>query len=235
MSTPPQQYGFQQIGENRFIRPGDPDRIVFAMDNTGTPYPVEGDPHQPPPPGPNGPIQYGDLYGNQPPAPKKKSKGILVGVLIAVAAIIVMIIVVSIGNPDTLKTAVAPATHHSAPAASTKPKAKPSHAAPAPKPKPGYTYGQKQAIAAAKSYLDYSGFSKKGLIGQLKYDKYPTADAKFAVNHITVNWNHQAVRVANDYLDYSSFSEKGLVEQLEYDKFTTAQATYGAHYAFTHR
>jgi Host cell surface-exposed lipoprotein len=90
-----------------------------------------------------------------------------------------------------------------------------------------FTVSQENAIETAESYLDYTGFSKSGLVGQLKYEKFSPADAWFAVNHIDVNWNEQAAKVAKDYLEYSSFSRQGLIDQLEYEGFTTAQAIYG--------
>jgi colicin import membrane protein len=92
---------------------------------------------------------------------------------------------------------------------------------------PEYTTAQEQAIGSASDYLDYSAFSRKGLIDQLKYEDFSVKDATFAVDHIKVDWNEQAAASAKDYLDYGSFSRQGLIEQLEYEGFTTAQATYG--------
>ena len=92
---------------------------------------------------------------------------------------------------------------------------------------PEFTVGQENAISAAESYLDYTAFSKSGLIDQLEYEKYSAADARFAVNHITVDWNEQAAKSAKSYLEYSSFSRQGLIDQLEYEGFTTQQAIYG--------
>ncbi len=101
------------------------------------------------------------------------------------------------------------------------------------KPEPNYTTSQENAIASAYDYLDYSAFSKAGLIDQLssKYgDGFSKADAAFAVNHIKVNWNEQAAASALEYLDYDSFSRSGLIQQLESEygeQFTHAQAVYG--------
>ena len=72
-----------------------------------------------------------------------------------------------------------------------------------------------------------SAFSKSGLIDQLEFEKYSAADARFAVNHIAVDWNEQAAKSAKSYLDYSSFSRQGLIDQLEFEGFTTQQAIYG--------
>ena len=103
--------------------------------------------------------------------------------------------------------------------------------APAEDDGPDMTAGQENAVGSAQDYLDYSAFSRKGLIDQLKYEGYSVADANFAVDHIKVDWNEQAVASAKDYLDYDSFSHKGLVDQLEYEGFTPEQAEYGVSHA----
>lgn len=100
---------------------------------------------------------------------------------------------------------------------------------PTPKPEPEFTAAQENAIDAAQGYLDYTAFSRSGLIQQLKFEKYPAADAEFAVAHMgKVDWNAQAKRAAVAYLDYTSFSLEGLVEQLKFEGYTDAQARYGA-------
>lgn len=107
----------------------------------------------------------------------------------------------------------------------------PARATPAavatPKLAPGLTVAQQNAIESAQSYLDYSAFSRKGLIEQLEYEGFSTADATFAVDTLNADWNQQAARSAKSYLDYSSFSRQSLIEQLEYEGYTRAQAVYG--------
>lgn len=93
---------------------------------------------------------------------------------------------------------------------------------------PASTLSQRNAVRTAKDYLDYTAFSREGLVKQLEYDDFSTADATFAVDHITVDWNVQAAKAAKAYLDYSGFSRGGLIDQLEYDGFTPVQAAYGA-------
>ncbi len=88
------------------------------------------------------------------------------------------------------------------------------------------TLSQKNAVAKAKSYLKYSAFSEAGLIAQLEYSKFSTADATYAVKSLNVDWRAQAVEKAKSYLKVSAFSESGLISQLEYSKFSTADATY---------
>lgn len=89
----------------------------------------------------------------------------------------------------------------------------------------------KEQQNAYNSALDYlamdGGFSRKGLIEQLKYEGYPAKTATAAVDTLRVDWNGQAVITAKGYLDGQSFSRKGLTEQLEYEGFTHAQAVYG--------
>lgn len=99
-------------------------------------------------------------------------------------------------------------------------------------PANNFTAGQNQAIKKAQSYLRSSAFSRSGLIKQLEYEKFSTADSTFAVDNITVDWNEQAVKKAHSYLRSSSFSKSGLVAQLEYEGFTAAQAQYGADTAY---
>ena len=91
---------------------------------------------------------------------------------------------------------------------------------------------QENAVETALSYLEYSAFSRSGLIDQLKYEGFSTSDAKFAVDSIEVDWDEQAAKSAASYLEFSSFSRSGLVEQLEYDGYTSSQAEYGAAQAF---
>ena len=94
------------------------------------------------------------------------------------------------------------------------------------------TAAMENAIGAAESYLDYSAFSRSGLIGQLEFEGYETADATFAVDYVKVDWTEQAVKSAKSYLDYSSFSLEGLIGQLQFEGFTYEQAAYGANKAY---
>ncbi|MCI1959674.1 MAG: Ltp family lipoprotein [Clostridia bacterium] len=89
------------------------------------------------------------------------------------------------------------------------------------------TTEQKNACAKAEDYLDFSAFSRSGLIEQLKYEGYSTEAATYAADKCGANWNEQAAKKAKSYLSFSSFSHDGLIEQLEYDGFTTEQAEYG--------
>jgi Host cell surface-exposed lipoprotein len=97
---------------------------------------------------------------------------------------------------------------------------------------PNLSVAQENAIETTASYLQTAGFSRTGLIDQLKYEGYKTKDATFAVDVIKVDWNQQAARVAKSYLDSGSFSRSGLIEQLQYEGFTPGQAEYGVQKAY---
>jgi hypothetical protein len=92
------------------------------------------------------------------------------------------------------------------------------------------TVSQQQAIQDAQSYLqNVGGFSYLGLIAQVENDQFSAADATFAVNHITVNWNQQAAQDAQSYMqNVGGFSCGSMVSQLENDQFTQVEAEYGA-------
>lgn len=120
-------------------------------------------------------------------------------------------------------------------AAAAQPKATTSKPVPPPKPTataPSMTKGQENALKAAQNYLEYQAFSKRGLIQQLssKYGEgYAKADAIWAVDQLTVNWNEQAYKSGKNYLEFQPFSRSGLIQQLSSDageKFTRAQAIY---------
>ncbi|NJE41265.1 hypothetical protein E0K99_08030 [Faecalicoccus pleomorphus] len=87
--------------------------------------------------------------------------------------------------------------------------------------------GEQNALGTAQDYLNVMGFSRQGLKEQLMYEGYSDAEAEFALNHITVDWNLQAQKVAQNYIDTMSFSRQGLLEQLLYEGFTQEQAEYG--------
>lgn len=91
------------------------------------------------------------------------------------------------------------------------------------------------AYRQAQSYLEFSAFSKQGLIDQLTSEYgsgYKKKAAKEAVEYLEesgeVDWYDEAYRSAKDYLDSSPFSKKGLIAQLSSKyggQFTEKQAT----------
>ena len=92
---------------------------------------------------------------------------------------------------------------------------------------PTRSMSQENALEKALQYLNYSSFSKSGLVEQLEYEGFSHEDALYAVDKCGADWNEQAAIKAQDYLNYSSFSRSGLIEQLEYEGFTYEQAIYG--------
>jgi hypothetical protein len=94
-------------------------------------------------------------------------------------------------------------------------------------PKPVYTLAQENAIAKAKSYLDYSGFSRTGLIGQLEFEGFSTEDATFGADNAGADWNAEAAEKAQSYLEYTSFSRQGLYDQLAFEGFTDSEIQFG--------
>ncbi len=94
------------------------------------------------------------------------------------------------------------------------------------------TLAMENALESAQDYLDYSAFSRQGLIDQLSSpygSGFEIADATWAVAQLNVDWRQQAVRSAKDYLDFSSFSRQGLIDQLSSPygaQFTLQEAIY---------
>ena len=142
---------------------------------------------------------------------------------ITIALFIVIGIIAAITSPDSFKEGVKDgmATTQEAPkAAEVKKEATPTEAP--------ISLGEKNALRSAKSYLNYTAFSKKGLIEQLKFEGFSDSEANYAVNNVNVDWNEQAAKCAENYLRYTSFSKQGLIDQLKFEGFTQEQAEYGA-------
>jgi hypothetical protein len=89
------------------------------------------------------------------------------------------------------------------------------------------TPGQDNARRKAASYLQYEAFSRSGLISQLKYEGFTTAQAVYGVTAMHANWSREAWLKAKEYLKFDSFSRSGLIAQIRYEGFTLGQATYG--------
>jgi hypothetical protein len=118
--------------------------------------------------------------------------------------------------PSTTTTTEAPPTTTAAPPPTTTTTEAPSE-----------TAGQSNARQKAAEYLDFTSFSRSGLIDQLKYEGFSEADATYGVDAQNADWNEQAAKKAAEYLDFTSFSHGGLVDQLVYEGFTPEQAEYG--------
>lgn len=92
------------------------------------------------------------------------------------------------------------------------------------------TVSQENALDKAESYLSFAAFSRSGLIKQLEFEGFSTADATFAVDTVTVDWMVQAEKKAESYMEFSSFSRSSLINQLEFEGFTSEQAEHGANF-----
>lgn len=98
-----------------------------------------------------------------------------------------------------------------------------------PSPTSSATMGEQNALKSAKAYLALgSGFSRQGLIDQLKFEGFTDSEAEYAVKNCGADWKQEAVKCAAAYLDLDfGFSKSKLIEQLEYEGFTHDQAVYG--------
>lgn len=142
---------------------------------------------------------------------------ILIGIITFVTGI------TSVGKAvDSITESIAPTTEATVPAETPTPEQ------PAAPEVPAETMGQKNAKAKAASYLEYSSFSRSGLIGQLEYEGFSTEDSTYGTDALGVDWNEQAALKAKSYLEYSSFSRAGLIDQLLYEGFSEGEAEYGA-------
>ena len=89
------------------------------------------------------------------------------------------------------------------------------------------TVSQQNASKKATSYLRNGSFSRSGLIKQLEFEGFSSADATFGTDAQKTDWNEQAALKAASYLKNSSFSRSGLINQLLFEGFSRAEAEYG--------
>lgn len=89
------------------------------------------------------------------------------------------------------------------------------------------TLAQANAREKATDYLAYMAFSRSGLIKQLEFEGFESADATYGVDALNADWSEQAAKKAQEYLDLSAFSRQGLIDQLVFEGFTPQQAEYG--------
>jgi hypothetical protein len=132
---------------------------------------------------------------------------------------------------STTTVTTAPPTASTEPPPTAAPTAPPTTVPPPPPPStpptPPERVSLQNAKRSARSYLEFTAFSRSGLIHQLEYEGYITADATQAVDSLDVDWNEQAVQSARTYLEYMPFSRQGLIDQLKYEGFTDAEAQHG--------
>ena len=93
-------------------------------------------------------------------------------------------------------------------------------------PAPSGTNRQRQALDAARDYLDIFDMSKKALKQQLEFDGYSNSEVQYALNNITANWSQEALDAVKDYLDIFDMSIKEIRSQLEFDGYTDNEIQY---------
>lgn len=89
------------------------------------------------------------------------------------------------------------------------------------------TAGEQNALNKAKSYLNFTAFSRNGLIGQLEFEGFSNSEAVYAVDNCGANWKEQAAKKAQSYVSLMSFPRDALIQQLEFEGFTSEEAEYG--------
>jgi hypothetical protein len=152
--------------------------------------------------------------------------GSIFAAFIGFLVLIAIVVDVAASGPVEEETPEAPSQQEITTDVEPKNEAKPKKKA------PKYNADQRAAIDAAQDYVDMLPFSKAGLIDQLSSEygsQFALEDAKFAANHIKVNWKQEAVEAAEGYQELMPMSRDGLHDQLtsEYgDQFTDAQADY---------
>jgi len=156
------------------------------------------------------------------PPPQTKRHGWLIALAAVAALFILLVIVIAAAGSGGEATSDSIGGQAGA-VSTTEPVQEPAQPA-----QPALPMGQQQAVESAQGYLDMGGFSRSGLVKQLAYEGFSSADAEFAVNYINPDWNAQAAQSAQGYLDMGGFSREALIEQLVYEGFTQAQAEYGA-------
>lgn len=90
----------------------------------------------------------------------------------------------------------------------------------------------KSALTQAESYAEYMHMSKAGIYDQLVSEyggQFSEEAARYAVNHIDVDWKANALATAENYQTNLAMSPKAIYDQLvsEYgEKFTPEEAQY---------
>ena len=92
---------------------------------------------------------------------------------------------------------------------------------------PSESVNQLNARLKAAQYLQFSAFSRKGLIEQLEFEGFETVDAEYGTDAQNADWREQAALKAQQYLQTSAFSKQGLVDQLLFEGFSVEEADYG--------
>lgn len=202
------------------------------------PLPPPSGPKFPPP---SGPPSEGPGLAARPWFKRKR-------ILLPTAALCLLVIAGAIAGEGTVdeplaaatSTSTAPKEPRSDRTTSTTARARPTTTAPRPTTPPptappttadpfaGESVSQRNARRKAADYLQFSAFSRSGLIKQLEYEGFSQADSTYGVDSLNADWMEQAALKAKDYMEFSAFSRSGLIEQLKYEGFSQAEAEHGA-------
>ncbi len=90
----------------------------------------------------------------------------------------------------------------------------------------GATFGEKNALRAAKDYLEIMPLSYLGVIKQLELAKFSHSEAVYAADNCEADWNEQASKAAKTYLELMPLSRLGLIRQLELAGFSHVATTF---------
>jgi Host cell surface-exposed lipoprotein len=156
---------------------------------------------------------------------RKVNKKVLIGLGVAFGLVVLIGAAMSGGEEQATPAPAKPSAAAPKPTPTAVPTPTPTPTVVAP-PTPTISSEQQNALESAQDYLDYSGFSRSGLIDQLEYEGYSNSIATWAADNSGADWNEECVQSAQAYLDYGSFSKSGLADQLEYEGFTQAQINY---------
>ena len=94
---------------------------------------------------------------------------------------------------------------------------------------------QRDVVAEAESFVEYSNMSYLGLIDMLEFLNFTHEEAVFAVDFIEakVNWFEECADEAKDFIEYSSktenhsFTRDELKSLLEFQGYTEEEVEYG--------
>lgn len=94
---------------------------------------------------------------------------------------------------------------------------------------------QRDAVAEAESFVEYSNMSYLGLIDMLEFLNFTHEEAVFAVDFIEeeVNWFKECADEAKDLIEYSSktedhsYTRDELKSLLEFQGYTEEEVAYG--------
>lgn len=92
---------------------------------------------------------------------------------------------------------------------------------------------QRDAVAEAERFVEYSNISYLGLIDMLEFLNFTHEEAVFATDFVEANWFKECVDEAKDLIEYSSktedhsYTRDELKSLLEFEGFTEEEVEYG--------